>query len=183
MAELSDTELNLIKIHKVPTFPDNQSYEVDSVWENDFEVRYVGLEANGATLLGPRSNVAMNDLRLQPDGSAYVLTIARPSDLATEDRLALRDKASAENWNLMMSAGEGAELAPFLTYRNKLANESFEYGISAIPCFGQDKGEWSNATADYASSLDNMGEYFVDGAICTVDEVLDDTCAQRLVRE
>jgi hypothetical protein len=183
MAELSDTDLNLIKIHKVPTFPDNQNYAADSVWDDGFEVRYVGLEANGATLLGPRSNVAMNQIKLQPDGSAYILTVARPSGLGAEVRLALSEKARTENWNLMISAGEGAELAPFLTYRNKLAHASFPYGISAIPYFGQNQGEWSEASAEYASSPENMGDYYIDGVICAVAEVLDDTCTQRLAGE
>ena len=135
MAQLSDTDLNLIKLHKVPTFPDNQNYTLESVWTDDFDVRYVGFEANGATILGPRSDVAMNDIKLQPDGSAIILTVARPSALDAADRLALMEKARAENWNLMISAGEGSEVAPFLTYRNKLAQDSFAYSISAIPCF------------------------------------------------
>lgn len=139
MAKLSDTDLNLIKLHKAPTFPDNQNYTLESVWENDFDVRYVSFEANGATILGPRSNVAMNDLKLQPYGSAIILTVARPSVLDAADRLALMEKARTENWNLMILAGEGSELAPFLTYRNKLADASFAYGVSAIPCFGPDQ--------------------------------------------
>jgi hypothetical protein len=180
MAELSDTDLNLIKMHKVPTFPDNQSYTVGSVWEDDFEVRYVGLEANGATVMGPRSNVAMNDLKLQADGSAYVLTIPRPSSVAAEERLALAEKAKIESWNLMVSADEGSQLAPFMTYRNKLAHDSFEFGTSATPCFGPDLGEWSEASIEYASSPENMGEYYIDGVTCAVGEVLDGSCAQRL---
>lgn len=183
MAVLSDTDLNLIKMHKAPTFPDNQNLTESSVWANDFEVRYVGLEANGATVLGPRSDVAMNDLKQQPDGSAYLLTIPRPSDLSARQRLELLEKAKSSNWNIMMSAGEGAQIAPFLTYRNKLADASFAYSIAAIPCFGQDLGEWSEATIDYASSPENMGEYYIDGVICTIDEVLDDSCVQQLTNE
>lgn len=183
MAQLSDTDLNLIKLHKAPTFPDNQNYTLESVWENDFDVRYVGFEANGATILGPRSNVAMNDLKLQPDGSAIILTVARPSALDAADRLALMEKARAENWNLMISAGEGSDMAPFLTYRNKLADSSFAYGVSAIPCFGPDQGEWSSATTDFASSPENMGEYYIDGVICTAQDVLSDACMQQLAGE
>lgn len=180
MAVLSATDLNLIKIHQVPAFPDNQNYTADSVWSDDFEVRYVSLEANGATVLGPRSNVAMNEIKLQPDGSAYILTMARPSDLDAATRLAIIDMAKSENWNVMTSAGEGADLAPFMTYRNKLAQDSFAYGISAVPCYGQDQGEWSTAPAEYASSPDNMGDYYIDGVICAADEVLDGTCEQQL---
>lgn len=183
MAKLSDTDLNLIKIHKVPAFPDNQNYTADSVWSDDFEVRYVGLEANGATVMGSRSNVAMNEIKLQPDGSAYILTMARPSDLDAETRFAVIEKANTANWNFMISAGEGAELAPFMTYRNKLAQASFPYSISAIPCFGQDQGEWSTASTEYASSPENMGDYYIDGVICAADEVLDGTCEQRLAGE
>lgn len=183
MAQLSDTDLNLIKLHKAPTFPDNQNYTLESVWTDDFDVRYVGFEANGATILGPRSNVSMNDIKLQPDGSAIILTVARPSALDAADRLALMEKARAENWNLMISAGEGSEVAPFLTYRNKLAQDSFAYSISAIPCFGPDQGEWANATADFASNPDNMGEYYIDGVICTAQDVLSDACMQQLAGE
>ncbi|MBE2238254.1 MAG: hypothetical protein IAE81_10715 [Caldilineaceae bacterium] len=183
MAQLSDTDLNVIKLHKVPVFPDNQNLTESSVWSNDFEVRYVGLEANGASLLGPRSDIAMNDLKQQADGSALLVTIPRPSDLSAKERLALLEKARANNWNIMPSAGEGAQVAPFLTYRNKLADASFPYSITAIPCFGSDLGEWSEATIDYASSPENMGEYYIDGVICTIDEVLDDSCVQQLANE
>jgi len=183
MAKLSDTDLNLIKLHKAPTFPDNQNDTLESVWENDFDVRYVGFEANGASIMGPRANVAMNELKRQPDGSAIILTVARPSDLDAADRLALIEKARTENWNLLVSAGEGAQVAPFLTYRNKLADASFAYSISAIPCFGPDQGEWSNATADFAASPENMGEYYIDGVICTAQDVLSDACTQQLAGE
>jgi hypothetical protein len=152
MAQLSDTDLNVIKLHKVP-------------------------------LLGPRSDIAMNDLKQQADGSALLVTIPRPSDLSAKERLALLEKARANNWNIMPSAGEGAQVAPFLTYRNKLADASFPYSITAIPCFGSDLGEWSEATIDYASSAENMGEYYIDGVICTIDEVLDDSCVQQLANE
>jgi hypothetical protein len=183
LAQLSNTDLNLVKIHKVPAFPDNQNYTESSVWTDDFDVRYVGLEANGATVLGPRSDIAMNDLVEQADGSAFILTVPRPSDLTAQERLELLQKAKASDWNILMSAGEGADVAPFLTYRNKLASASFPYAVSAIPCFGPDLGEWSSATADYASSPDNMGDYYIDGAICTVDDVLNDSCAQQLADE
>lgn len=183
MAQLSNTDLNLIKIHQVPVFPDNQNYTESSVWTDDFDVRYVGLEANGATILGPRSHVAMNDILQQADGSALFLSVPRPSDLTPKQRLAVLQKAKDSNWNMLASAGEGADVAPFLTYRNKLASASFQSAISAIPCFGPDLGEWSSATADYASSPDNMGNYYIDGVICTVDAVLDDSCAQQLAGE
>ena len=183
MAALSNTDLNLIKIHKVPAFPDNQNYTAGSVWSDDFEVRYVGLEANGATVLGSRSDVAMNEIKLQPDGSAIILTIARPSDLDAQTRLAVIEKARAENWNLMPSAGEGADMTPFMTYRNKLAQDSFAYAISAVPCFGQDMGDWSTATTEYASSPENMGDYYIDGVICSADELLSGACEQQLAGE
>lgn len=180
LAQLSGTDLNLIKIHRLPSYPDNQNLTETSVWSNDFEVRYVGLESNGASVLGSRSDVAMNDIKVQPDGSAIILTYARPSELTAKDRLALLALAESSNWNLMISASDGQNIAPFMTYRNKLAASGFDYSISAIPCFGPDKGDWSTATAEYASNPQNMGAYYIDGVICTVENVLNGSCAQQL---
>ena len=180
---LGNTDLNLIKLHKAPVFPDNQKLYRRQRVVDDFEVRYVGLEANGATVLGSRSDVAMNEITVQADGSAIILTIPRPSDLDAQTRLAVIEKGRANNWNIMPSAGEGADMTPFLTYRNKLADASFPYAIAAIPCFGPDLGEWSEATSDYASSPENMGEYYIDGVICSADELLSGACEQQLAGE
>ncbi|MFN2142342.1 MAG: hypothetical protein ACK2U5_17785 [Candidatus Promineifilaceae bacterium] len=180
LAQLSGTDLNLIKILKLPSYPDNQNLTETSVWSNDFEVRYVGLESNGASVLGARSDVAMNDMKVQPDGSAIILTYARPSELTANDRLALLALAETSNWNLMISASDGQSIAPFMTYRNKLAASGFDHSISAIPCFGPDKGDWSAATTEYASNPQNMGEYYIDGAICSIEDVLSGSCAQQL---
>lgn len=178
-AALDPKLVNLVKIHRVPRFPDNQGYTKTSVWRNDFAVRYVGLEANGASFLGPNSDVAMNGIKLQPDASAYFMLISRTAPIALRDRQRLSAYANVQSWNQMPAAKPGAKLFPnpVVIYRNKLPRKTFAYSTNAMPCFTAEP--WNRAPASDASSPANMGRYYIDGVVCKVEDVLSGACAKR----
>lgn len=178
-AALDAKLVNLVHVHRVPRFPDNQHYTQTSVWRNDFQVRYVGLEANGASLLGAKSDVAMNDIRVQPDGSAYFMLISRTAPISRTDRAALSAYANAHAWNAMPAAKPGVKLfpTPVAIYRNKLPNANFADSTNDMPCYTA--APWSAAPPRYASSPATMGPYYIDGEICTVSDVLGGACSSR----
>lgn len=175
-AALDPKEVNLVTIHRVPRFPDNRHYTRSSRWRNDFQVRYVGLEANGASVLGPSSDVAMNDISTQSDGSASFMLISRTAPISARKRAELSAYASAHGWNEMPAAKPGLKLfpLPILIYRNKLPNSHFGKSTNAVPCYTA--APWNQAPARYASNRKNMGPYYIDGVICSVKDVLEDAC-------
>ena len=178
-AALDPKLVNVVHIHQVPHFPDNQHYTNASVWRNGFQVRYVGLEANGASLLGQKSDVAMNDMLVQRDGSAYFMLISRTAPLSKRDRNDLSAYAKAHAWNEMPAAKPGLKLFPLpvVIYRNKLPNAKFADSTNDMPCYTAQP--WSQAPPSYASSPATMGPYYIDGVICTVNEVLGGACISR----
>lgn len=180
IARVSPYEPNLIEVHKLPVFPDDQHYTAGSAWSGAFDVRYVDLEAYGASLLGPNSNVAMNQIKLQPDGSAYFLVMSPLGPIDPVSQLMLLAKARASNWNVIEAGLDGLGSVSFVIYRNKLTTPGFAGAITNMPCFGPDLGSWANAPASYASAPGNMGPYYLDGATCTVAAVLNDTCASQI---
>jgi hypothetical protein len=178
-AALDPRSVNLVTIHRVPNFPDNQHYTASSVWSNDFQVRYVGLEANGASILNKDSDVAMNDILVQPDGSSSFMLISRTAPISPRKRAELSAYANAQGWNDMPAARPGLKLfpLPIVIYRNKLPNPHFQESTNAIPCFTS--APWDQAPPSYASSRDNMGPYYIDGVVCSVKDVLGGACAAR----
>lgn len=178
-AALDPRNVNLVTIHRVPRFADNRHYTQSSVWRNDFQVRYVGLEANGAAVLGAKSDVAMDDILMQPDGSAAFMLVSRTAPIARRTRDRLSAYARAHGWNEMPAAKPGWKLFPLpvLIYRNKLPNDAFGQSSDAIPCFTA--GPWDQAPPSYASSPANMGPYYIDGVVCSTEEILAGTCAAR----
>jgi hypothetical protein len=179
-ARVSPYEPNLIKVHKLPVFPDDQNYTAGSTWSDAFDVRYVDLEAYGASLQGPNSNVAMSQIKLQPDGSAYFLVMSPLGPADPVSQLMLLAEAAANNWNVIQAGLNGLGSDSFVVYRNKLTTPGFAGAITNMPCFGPDLGNWTNAPASYASAPGNMGPYYLDGATCTVADVLNGTCASQI---
>lgn len=175
-AALDPKEVNLVTVHRVPSFPDNRHYSESSQWRNDFKVRYVGLEANGASILNPKSDIAMNDMLVEPDGSASFMLVSRTAPISPRKRAELSAYARAQGWNEMPAAKPGLKIPfPIVIYRNKLPNPHFDKSTDAIPCFTA--GPWDQAPPNYASSSANMGRYYIDGVVCGVREVLTGACA------
>ena len=180
IARINPYEPNLIEIHKLPTFLDDQDYTSGSVWSNNFNVRYLDLEAYGASLLGASSNVAQNQIKVQPDGSAYFLVMSPLGPPDPLSQLLLMAKAQASNWNVIEAGLDGLGFDSFIVYRNKLTTPGFAGAIAKMPCFGPNLGNWTNAPASYASAPSNMGPYYLDGVTCTVADVLSGACTGRL---
>jgi hypothetical protein len=179
-ARVSPYEPNLIEVHKLPTFPDNQDYTTGSTWSDAFDVRYVDLEAYGESLLGTGSNVAMSNIKVQPDGSAIFLVMSPLGPADPFSQAALLAEAAANNWNVIQAGLDGAGWDSFVVYRNKLTTPGFAGAVTNMPCYGPHLGNWTNAPASYASSPANMGPYYLDGATCTVAAVLNGSCASQI---
>jgi hypothetical protein len=182
VARVSPWQPNLIEVHKLPAFPDNQHYAGGSAWSDAFDVRYVDLQAYGATLLGRTSNVAQNQIKLQPDGSAYFLVMSPLGPADPLSRQLLLVKARDRNWNVIDAGLDGLGFDSFVVYRNKLTTPGFAGAITNMPCFGSGLGNWTNAPASYASAPGNMGSYYIDGVTCTVADMLSAACAERIGR-
>jgi len=185
MATVFPDRLAVIRLPKVPAFFDNSAIESTTRFVPPEGVRYLSLGSYGATIMGVREheNIAGPEVETLPDGSATFVAIPVGSSLT--DAVAVINKAEELGYNVLPLAnygplipdGEGAQINPFLIYRNKVATEGFTGNIKNVACF--QGTSFSHAPWMYAASPDNMGGYAPTGVECSVDDFVHGSCGQE----
>jgi hypothetical protein len=185
MATVFPDRLAVIRLPKVPAFFDNTDIEPTTRFVPPGGVRYLSLGSYGATIMGvlENENIAGPEVRTLPDGSATFVAI--PVGLSLREAIAVINKAEELRYNVLPLAnygplipdGEGAQINPFLIYRNKVATEGFAGNIKNVACF--QGTSFSHAPWMYAASPANMGEYAPTGVECSVDDFVHGSCGQE----
>lgn len=185
MATVFPDRLAVIRLPKVPEFFDNTAVGPETRFVPPEGVRYLSLGSYGATVMGVRENenIAGPDVWTLPDGGAAFVAIPVGSSLP--DAIAVINKAKELGYNVLPLAnygplvpdGEGAQINPFLIYRNKVAGEGFAGNIKNVACF--QGTSFSHAPWMYAASPANMGEYAPTGVECSVAEFVHGSCGQE----
>ena len=185
MATVFPDRLAVIRLPKVPAFFDNTDIDSTTKFDPPEGVRYLSLGSYGASVMGVRENenIAGPEISTLPDGSATFVAIPVGSSLT--DAVAVINKAKELGYNVLPLAnygplipdGEGAQINPFLIYRNKVATEGFTGNIKNVACF--QGTSFSHAPWMYAASPDNMGGYAPTGVECSVDDFVHGSCGQE----
>lgn len=185
MATVFPDRLAVIRLPKVPAFFDNTAIGPETWFVPPEGVRYLSLGSYGATIMGVREheNIAGPEVDTLPDGSATFVAI--PVGLSLPEAVAVINKAEELGYNVLPLAnygplipdGEGAQINPFLIYRNKVAAEGFTGNIKNVACF--QGTSFSHAPWMYAASPANMGGYAPTGVECSVDAFVRGSCGQE----
>ena len=171
MASVEGERVPVIHIHRLPQFFDNTMLEPDTVFAAP-DVRYVSIGSYGASPL-EMQNIAAPEMRQTPQGGALVVGI--PHGLPEAVQAAVGARADAMGANVLQMASPLRPLIkPFFVYRNKVAAEGFAGSIQDVGCFTA--GDFDQAPPSFASSPDNMGEYFIDGVECNSADFVAGTC-------
>ena len=185
MATVFPNRLAVIYLPRLPAFFDNRNITSTTRFVEPEGVRYLSLGSYGATVMGveEQENIAGPDVRTMPDGSARFVAI--PVGLSIAEAAAVIHKADELGYNVIPLAQygplfpddeEGAQINPFLIYRNKVASEGFPGSIKNVACF--QGTSFSHAPRVYAASPRNMGEYAPVGVECSVSDFLYGGCGQ-----
>lgn len=185
MATVFPDRLAVIHLPQVPAFFDNTNITSTTTFVEPDGVRYLSLGSYGATVMGvlENENIAGPDVLTLPDGSATFVAI--PVGLSIAEIEAVINRADQLGYNVMPLAQygplisgneEGAQINPFLIYRNKVAAKEFPGNIKNVPCF--QGTSFSHAPRLYAASPANMGEYAPVGIECSVSDFLFGGCGQ-----
>jgi len=186
MATVYPDRLAVIHLPQVPAFFDNTDISSTTTFVEPEGVRYLSLGSYGATVMGivENENIGGPDVRTLTDGSATFVAI--PVGFTIADIAAVTLKADQLGYNVMPLAQygplipgdeEGAQINPFLIYRNKVAAEGFPGDIKNVACF--QGTSFSHAPRVYAASPANMGEYAPTGIECSVADFLYGACGQN----
>jgi hypothetical protein len=171
MASVEGERVPVIHIHHLPQFFDNTMIQPDTIFAAS-EVRYVSIGSYGASPL-TMQNIAGTDMRQTAQGGAFVVGI--PHVLPDEVQAAIRARAEAMGANVLEMASPLRPLVkPFFIYRNKVATEGFAGSIKNVGCFLA--GDFNQAPPSFASSPENMGEYFIDGIECDAADFIAGAC-------
>lgn len=161
MASVEGERVPIIYIHRLPQVFDNTMIEPDTVFEAG-DLRYASIGSYGASPL-TMQNIAATEIRRTAEGGAVVVGI--PHLLPAAVQAAIRTQAEAIGANVLEMASPLRPLIkPFFIYRNKVAAEGFAGSIRNVGCFLA--GDFNQAPPSFASSPENMGEYFIDGIEC-----------------
>lgn len=176
MATLDADKLSVIRLKRIPTFFNNTQTNAGTTFQ-ETQVRYLSLGSYGASVIPPPGsnlpgNIAGTQLLTTRDGGATFVVI--PDSLPAETKQAIMNVARTRNFNVLPMAKLGAEVKPFLIYRNKVSATGFEGSISKVPCYTG--APFNTAPADYAASACNMGLYAPEGVECTVENFLIGKC-------
>jgi hypothetical protein len=185
MATVFPDRLAVIHLPQVPAFFDNTNITSTTTFLEPDGVRYLSLGSYGATVMGvlEHENIAGPDVMTLPDGSATFVAV--PVGFSIADIAAVINKAEQLGYNVMPLAKygplipgdeEGAQINPFLIYRNKVAAEGFPGNIKNVACF--QGTSFSHAPRVYAASPANMGEYAPVGIECSFSDFLYRRCGQ-----
>ena len=171
MASVEGERVPVIQIHRLPQFFDNTMIKPDTFFAPP-ETRYVSIGSYGASPL-TMQNIAGTEMRQTPQGGALVVGI--PHVLPDAVQAAIRARAEAMGVNMLEMASPLRPLVkPFFIYRNKVPAEGFAGRIKNVGCFLA--GDFNQAPASFASSPENMGEYFIDGVECDAADFIAGAC-------
>lgn len=171
MASVEGERVPVIQIHRLPEFFDNTTIAPNTVFAAP-EVRYASIGSYGASPL-EMQNIAATEMRQTPQGGALIVGI--PHVLPDAVQAAIQARAEAMGVNVLKMASPLRPLIkPFFIYRNKVAAEGFAGSVKNVGCFLA--GDFNQAPASFASSPDNMGEYFIDGVECDAADFIAGTC-------
>jgi hypothetical protein len=171
MASVEGERVPIIHIHRLPQFLDNTMLEPDTIFAAP-EVRYLSIGSYGASPL-EMQNIAGTEMGQTPQGGALIVGI--PHGLPDAVQAAIEARGDAMGANVPKMASPLRPLIkPFFIYRNKVAAEGFAGSIRNIGCFTA--GDFDQAPPSFASSPDNMGEYFIDGVECDSADFIAGAC-------
>jgi hypothetical protein len=171
MGSVEGERVPVIHIHRLPQIFDNTMIEPDTVFEAP-EVRYASIGSYGASPL-TMQNIAATEMRRTADGGVIIVGI--PHVLPDAVQAAIRARAEAMGANVLEMASPLRPLVkPFFIYRNKVAVEGFAGSIHNVGCFLD--GDFNQAPPSFASSPENMHEYFIDGVECDSVDFIGGTC-------
>lgn len=161
MASVEGERVPIIYIHQLPQVFDNTMIEPDTVFEAG-DTRYASIGSYGASPL-TMQNIAATEIRRTAEGGAVVVGI--PHVLPDAVQAAIRARAEAIGANVLEMASPLRPLIkPFFIYRIKVAAKEFAGSIQNVDCFLA--GDFDQAPPSFASSPENMHEYFIDGIEC-----------------
>ncbi len=171
MASVEGERVPVIHIHRLPQFFDNTMIGPNTVFEAS-DMRYVSIGSYGASPL-TKQNIAGTEMRQTADGGALIVGI--PHVLPDAVQAAIRTRAEAMGANVLEMASPLRPLfKPFFIYRNKVAADGFAGRIKNVGCFLA--GDFNQAPPSFASSQENMGDYFIDGVECDSTDFVAGTC-------
>jgi hypothetical protein len=178
MATLSTEKIAVIHFKQIPSFFDNTNTTPTTVLP-EVQVRYISLGSYGASVIpAPRSglggNIAGPQMLQAPDGVVTFVVI--PALLPKRTKEAIKELATAKNFNVLPMAGQRPIAKPFLIYRNKVTTDGFEGSISKVPCYLDTP--FDQAPVAYAATDSNMGPYVPEGVTCTVADFLSGKCGR-----
>ena len=118
-------------------------------------------------------NIAATEMRRTAEGG--VLVVGIPHVLPSAVQATIQARAEAMGANVLEMASPLRPLIkPFFIYRNKVTAEGLAGSIKNVGCFLS--GDFNQAPPSFASSPENMGEYFIDGVECDGADFIAGAC-------
>jgi hypothetical protein len=194
MANLPNDVVSLIRIPKVPTFPDYQGATDSTLNVDDqFDLKFYSVVVYGADkqidAVGSveNSQIGNRQIRQDVDGGATVVVYPRS---ATSDQVArIQAVAKANGWNILKGGTQTAKAPNLVVVREKGANPNWANSLSPNQTT---KGAPCPQTSDPSLPLpqdppsaqvtqkNGMGLSAPQGANCSIDEFMSGACLKRL---
>lgn len=166
----------VVHIHKLPEFWDNSLVTPDSMalFEQD-PVRYISFGSYGVPRI-PHQNLAAYEMKKLTDGGVAFYVV--PKDIPDQVKQLIQYLAEIRGYNVLPMGSRLRFVPPFLVYRNKIVESSFEGNIRNVACNAAPP--WvdtpiinsDGSLTDFVSNQNNMGPYWIEGKECTLDELL-----------
>jgi hypothetical protein len=193
MANLPNDVVSLVRIPKVPTFPDYRGATESTPNEADqYEVQFYSVVIYGATkqldAYGTTDNSQIGNRQIIQDADGGATVVLYPNQATPEQVEAIDAVVKANGWNLLKS-GVQTEIAPnLLVIREKGQNPQWANALSAnkvtqgAPCPQSTEPSLplpQDPPSAQVTQFNGMGLSAPQGQNCAIEEFLSGECLKR----
>ncbi len=194
MANLPNDVVSLVRIPKVPTFPDYQGATASTLNVDDqFDLKFYSVVVYGAEkqidAVGSVENSQLGNRQIGKDVGGGATVVVYPRSATSEQVARIKAVADANGWNILKGGTQTAKAPNLMVVREKGANANWSNSLSPNQAT---KGAPCPQTSDPSLPLpqdppsaqvtqtNGMGLSAPQGANCSIDEFLSGACLKKL---